>query len=179
MSERRSCNECTLCCKLLPVREINKPANKRCVHQRSIKGCSIYHSDKFPRSCALWSCVWLSDPHAKGLARPDRSHYVIDPSPDFIEIDLRDGTPMHRISVMQVWLDPKHPDAHRDPALRAYLLHRAEHYGQMAIIRYNSRDAFTLIPPNMSDTGEWIEQESRCTNVDHSPAEIIDWQLRD
>jgi hypothetical protein len=171
MTERR-CNECTLCCKLLPVLEINKGANVRCVHQRATKGCAIYRKENFPMSCAVWSCVWLVDPNAKDLSRPDRSHYVIDPSPDYVEVDLQDGSPMTRISVMQVWLDPKFPDAHRDPALRAYLAMRGERFQQMALIRYNSRDAFTLVPPSMSDTGDWIEQPSRCTNVEHSAADI-------
>jgi len=34
-SMNRTCGGCTLCCKLLPVRELKKPANTRCQHQRA------------------------------------------------------------------------------------------------------------------------------------------------
>jgi hypothetical protein len=39
---QRRCGDCQLCCKLLPTREVNKPANTRCQHQRAHKGCAIY-----------------------------------------------------------------------------------------------------------------------------------------
>ena len=38
----RHCGGCTLCCKLIPVEELNKPAGARCKHVRTGKGCSIY-----------------------------------------------------------------------------------------------------------------------------------------
>lgn len=175
----RHCNECTLCCRLLPVRELKKLANMRCQFQHAGKGCMVYHDGKhFPPSCGLWSCAWLAFPDTTmALARPDRSHYVIDPAPDFIEIDPNDGSESYRISALQIWVDPKFPHAHRDPALRAYLLERAERYQQLALIRYSSSEAFVLVPPSMSGEGEWVEQRSNCTMVQHSAAEIVDWEL--
>ena len=77
----RRCGECTLCCKLLPVVELKKKANTPCQFQRSGKGCTVHGTRKQPTSCAIWSCRWLMNEDADELARPDRSHYVIDPSP--------------------------------------------------------------------------------------------------
>lgn len=175
MSERR-CNECTLCCKLLPVRELKKLANTRCEFQRASRGCVVYQDPKkFPRSCGLWSCNWLADPHAKGLHRPDRSHYVIDPSPDYIEIDRNDGSPRERASVLQVWVDPNHKGAYRDPALLDYLQARYARLGQVALIRYSSRDAFVLVPPAASPTGDWYEHRGSTRTEEHSMRDILDF----
>jgi hypothetical protein len=173
----RRCNECTLCCKLLPVKEFNKSANTRCTFQRAGKGCAIHNGRTYPRSCRLWSCGWLIDPKASELARPDRAHYVIDPSPDFVDVRNDATQELIRMSVVQIWIDPKHPAAHRDPALRAYLLERAEHHGQLALIRYNSQDAITLVPPSLSASDEWLEITDRTSTQtdEHTAAEIVQW----
>jgi len=157
-SKVRKCGDCQLCCKLLPVGEIGKPANTRCEHQAHGKGCRVYGTDTMPMSCKLWSCAWLTG-HDTG-ARPDRAHYVVDVLPDYISIQNDETGERIDVPVIQVWVDPKHPDAHRDPALRAFLAERGEH-GVAAIIRYSSQDAFTLFPPAMASDGEWHEERSR------------------
>lgn len=168
VSERR-CNECTLCCKLVPVAELAKPANVRCGFVRAGKGCVVHGSASYPRSCARWACVWLKEPDLP-LPRPDRAHYVIDPFLDFIELECHGQR--ERIDVVQVWVDPKYPDAYRDPALRAYLADRAERLHQAALVRFNSRDALTLFAPPMTTTGEWIEEASGTCGRQHSMREI-------
>ena len=117
----RRCGGCTLCCKLLPVEEIGKHAGERCRHQRWGKGCAVYRRG-LPVSCSLWSCAWLADAGAAGLPRPDRAHYVVDIVADTVRVVPHDGTPPTLLSVIQVWLDPAFPEAHRDPALRAYIV---------------------------------------------------------
>ncbi len=166
----RQCGECTLCCRLLPVSEFNKPANQRCQYQRAGKGCSIYNDR--PKSCRIWSCLWLSDQETKDLARPDRSHYVIDPSPDFIQFaEALDK----RISVIQVWVDPRFPDAHNDPAFRAWVNQRAERTFQAVLIRYSSTDAFVLFPPAMTGDG-WVRSDAIAVGKDHSARETLEAQ---
>jgi hypothetical protein len=152
----RRCGECTLCCKLLPVRELEKGANERCKHQRHGQGCRVYHSPALPTSCKLWSCRWLLEQDTADLSRPDRSHYVIDVMPDHITIvENATGKETH-IEVVQIWLDKNYPDAHRDPALRAYLLRRAEQ-GVAALVRYGEREAVHLFAPPFSADGQWHE----------------------
>ena len=77
----RTCGTCTLCCRVLPIKDLDKPANVRCQHQTAFKGCAIYR--RRPMSCRLWSCRWLVDPTTSDLRRPDRAHYVIDMVPGF------------------------------------------------------------------------------------------------
>jgi hypothetical protein len=160
---RRKCGDCTLCCRLLPVLELKKIGGQRCKHQRHGKGCTVYHQPKrgFPPACALWSCVWLSDPDAAGgMRRPDRTHYVVDIMPDFVVLKYDHGHDDHRVNVVQVWVDPAYPEAHRDPALRAYLAMRGEEDGMAALIRYSETEAWVLFPPALTPDGKWHERGS-------------------
>jgi hypothetical protein len=150
----RSCGECTLCCRLLPVQSLAKPANKRCAHATR-KGCSIY--PKRPWDCRTWSCRWLSDPLAKDLRRPDRTHYVIDVQYDDLVTRNEETGATQKLSMLQVWVDPNRPDAHRDPALRAYLEAMAKRFGVPAVIRYSTTRGFLLIAPSLND-GQWLER---------------------
>jgi hypothetical protein len=152
---KRECGDCQLCCKLLPVSELNKPANKRCEHQRVHHGCLIYASKRMPLSCHVWNCRWLLNNDTADLARPDRARYVIDIMPD--SIVALDGDRVVHIQTVQIWCDPNWPDAHRDPRLRAYLLRRGEE-GIVGQIRFSSSDTIILIPPNMNIEKKWIEK---------------------
>lgn len=173
----RKCGACQLCCKLLPVKAVKKPAGARCIHQKVGKGCALYHTvvgnlKLMPIECHMWTCAWLSQPRARGLPRPDRSGYVVDTMPDYVTVqDGTDGTPV-RIQAVQVWVDPSKPDAHRDPALRAYLEDRAASEGVVAIIRYDHREGFTLVPPSIATDGRWHELASG-VEQQHSVAEIF------
>lgn len=169
-SERR-CGACTLCCKLLPVHDIQKPANQVCKFQRSAKGCTVYRQRGFPTSCALWNCLWLGDDDAADLPRPDHAHYVIDVSPDYIEIIMSSGEVM-RVDVVQIWVDPKHPHAYQDPRLLAWIERRAQRLGHAALIRFDSYRALTLFPPSLSSDGNWHERAGQST-AHHTPADIL------
>jgi hypothetical protein len=76
------------------------------------------------------------------------------------------------VPVIQVWLDPKYPDAHRDPALRALIAKRSENDGCAALIRTNTDDAFVLFPPTISHDGEWHERETAMRVKQHTFEEI-------
>lgn len=172
---KRQCGDCQLCCKLLPVKEINKPATTRCQHQRHGKGCAVYHKPEkgFPWSCAAWSCVWLggADADAAKLSRPDRSHCVIDVMPDFVTAQDPNVGEV-RIPAVQIWADPKYPDCHRDPELRAWLIRRT---GWVGLVRFSGEDAIVLIPPYMMGTGQWLEKRSSNYREDtHSFGQILE-----
>jgi hypothetical protein len=164
-SARRQCGQCTLCCRLLPQAEIAKPANQRCQHQRHT-GCKIY--SKRPHSCRIWSCEWLL---GAPLRRPDFGHFVVDIMPDFITA-TREGEAPQRIPVVQVWVDPRHPDAYNDPGLRAYLAERGESAGMAALIRYSSDEGFVLFPPALTG-GHWVENRDGIRGKQHTAEEVL------
>ena len=125
--------------------EIGKAAGVNCEFQRFLKGCSVY--DKRPHSCRAWSCQWLVE--SKGLKRPDICHYVVDIVPDYITV--KKGKEADQLPCVQVWLDPKHPNAYRDENLLNFLSLE----GKAGLIRLNSEEAFMLFPPSIA--GEWTE----------------------
>lgn len=160
---QRQCGSCELCCRLLPVLSLGKEAGKRCIHQRGVlhtkgPGCAVHHDPRagFPSECGQWDCRWLVDP-SLDAPRPDLAHYVVDIIPDFILArDDRDlpGDEPRKQPVIQIWCDPSYPDAHRDPALRAWL---ETQDGYAALVRYDNIDAIFLIPPRLSSCGTWEE----------------------
>lgn len=169
---KRQCGGCSLCCKLLPVSQISKAAAERCPHQRYTKGCAIYASR--PESCRVWSCQWLlGGDDVRDLPRPDRSHYVIDPMPDFVRLTSDDSAPIE-LPVIQIWLDAGYPDAHRDPALRAYLEMRAKATGMGALVRIaGNNDALGLFAPSISEDRQWHEVTTNFKpEMQHSAADI-------
>lgn len=173
VQRKRHCGGCTLCCRLLPVRSLDKLAGQRCKHQRTTKGCAVY--DRLARvspECKLWSCRWLVEDDTAELSRPDRSHYVIDIMPDFVT--LRDDATgkTEQIQVVQIWVDPRYPDAHRDPALRAYLERRAKE-NIIGLVRWDNERGMALFPPELSADGQWHEKGSNVREHAHSPEELL------
>ncbi len=168
---KRQCGDCSLCCKLLPVPPLNKGANERCVHQRHT-GCRVYHKAGMPPECALWNCRWLVGDDTADQSRPDRSHIVIDVMPDFVT-HVDDAGVSTAIEVIQCWVDPRHPDAHKDAKFRDYLLRQAL-AGKAALIRYSAHDAFTLFAPPFDVNGEWHELHGESINRTHTFGEVVE-----
>lgn len=71
----RRCAQCTACCEVLAVAEIDKPEGERCAHQCR-RGCRIYTTR--PATCRDYSCAWLSG-LGKAADRPDRLGLVLRP----------------------------------------------------------------------------------------------------
>ena len=148
----RQCGECQLCCKILPVKSIGKPALRRCAHARFGKGCAVY--TRRPESCRLWDCLWLRGDDVAELRRPDRLHLIVDMIPDYITLQPHeDPENSTNVGVLQIWADPAAPEAHRDPLFRTWLNRRRE----IAIVRFGSKRAFVLCPPSRSAAGIWEE----------------------
>ena len=143
----RKCGQCTLCCKLTPVPEISKPGGCRCQHQRMGKGCAIYK--KRPMSCRVWSCRWLVEEDTADQRRPDLSHCVIDIMPDFVTMRDNDSGEATQIPVVQIWVDPRFPDAWQAREIMDYI-ERQGNAGFGAIIRFNETDATVVFPPPLS-----------------------------
>jgi hypothetical protein len=169
----RQCGDCQLCCKLLPVRSLDKVAGQKCKHQSHAKGCAVYaRLAMVSPECRLWSCRWLVEDDTADLRRPDRSHYVLDIMPDFVTLRDEATGVAEQVQVVQIWCDPKFPDAHRDPALRAFLERRAKDR-IIGLVRYDNNRGFAIFPPSLSEGGKWIEMPSGGVGPNHSPEELL------
>ena len=63
----RDCGECTVCCTVTHVPELQKPVKVTC--SNCDKGCSIYESR--PKSCRDFACAWLQGDLKEDM-RPDK-----------------------------------------------------------------------------------------------------------
>ena len=70
----RICGQCTACCLILGVVELNKPAHTKCSHCTPGAGCGIY--DTRPKECADFQCGWIQG-FGDEEDRPDRLHAVL------------------------------------------------------------------------------------------------------
>jgi hypothetical protein len=80
----RACGDCTLCCKVMAIEELAKPAGKWCRHCKPGRGCQIY--DSRPGECRDFNCLWLIDQRFGAHWRPNKSKLVLTTSEDGIEV---------------------------------------------------------------------------------------------
>ena len=107
----KQCGPCALCCKIMAVPEIEKPAHQWCQHCKIGIGCAIYEA----RPTACRECVWLQVPAdvLDDQYRPDRLRVVLQRT--------NDGTGL------VACCDPHRPMAWRHPlVLRLLRRHSAE-----------------------------------------------------
>ena len=72
----RGCGSCTLCCKLIGVTELEKPAGEWCKHCEVGKGCKIYAER--PETCSAWHCGWQMLPFLSDVWYPASARMVIN-----------------------------------------------------------------------------------------------------
>ena len=108
---RRTCGECTLCCKLPEIvwrtdppvgrPPLDKPMNTLCSYCVEGKGCTIY-ADR-PLSCAGFQCLWLMGLMPEDL-RPDKVGGYFDVQGPYLLL-LK---------------DPARPDPMADPRVKSW-----------------------------------------------------------
>lgn len=72
----RQCGDCSLCCKVLAIPELEKPKDHWCPNFVAGTGCGIY-TDR-PPSCRNFTCQWLTDPTMGPEWKPSISKLVLD-----------------------------------------------------------------------------------------------------
>lgn len=95
----RSCDGCTICCKLYRVPETGKPEAAWCGDCRPGQGCAI-HAVR-PASCRNFACFWLIEEGVPDDLRPDRCGLAVSFDDDADSV--------------VVMVDPDRPDAWRTP----------------------------------------------------------------
>ena len=102
----KTCGSCTMCCKLMGIAELKKPAWTECVHVAPGIGCRIYQDR--PRSCRQFICGWLLDPGMGPELKPDKCRVIF-----------------HQQSGQNIvaTCDADHPNAWREPNVLEFLRH--------------------------------------------------------
>lgn len=137
----KSCGPCTLCCKVMGVSELEKPAGTQCGHCRPGRGCGIYEAR--PQGCRVFECVWLMDPEMPHRFRPDQTKVVLDQD--------------HGGRRLLARCDPANPLAwKRQPIYGALKGYAADHWGPggRIVMAVAGRRAWLLTPKEDIDLGE-------------------------
>lgn len=89
----RTCGECTLCCKLEKIAEIDKPRNVWCKDCEQGVGCKIY--EQRPNACRTFTCRWLNDLSMTEEMRPDNTHLYAagDPASGYMKVCVDPAAP--------------------------------------------------------------------------------------
>jgi hypothetical protein len=135
----RKCGECSLCCKLLHVEEVPKPAGLWCPHCLKSRGCSIY--DSRPKQCQNFYCGWLSNLDFGDEWHPQRSKMVLFAS--------------GFVNRLGIHVDPGFPSAWRQEPYFSQLKQLArdgiEHQRQVVV--YLKDRAIVILPHDEVDLG--------------------------
>jgi len=78
----RQCGDCSLCCKVLRIPELEKPKDQWCPNFMAGTGCGIY-PDR-PSSCRDFVCRWLVDETMGPEWKPSLCKLVLDTKPGFL-----------------------------------------------------------------------------------------------
>ena len=137
--EGRTCGDCTLCCKLMKIVELDKKEGLWCGHCRPGVGCAAYATR--PSECRSFTCGWLTNPDLDDAWKPNRARMVVT---------LEDEGRM-----VAVHVDPSQPRAWMQPPFYAKLKHwarLAEASDRLVMVRIGSR-ALVVFPDRDVDIG--------------------------
>jgi hypothetical protein len=88
----RECGTCTLCCKVLGIGALGKPAGQWCPHCQPGKGCAVYETR--PEECRTFLCDWLRNEALGPEWKPEKSKIVLASSGKNIIAYVDPSSPM-------------------------------------------------------------------------------------
>jgi hypothetical protein len=135
----RSCDGCTMCCKLYEIPSLAKPENTWCTHCDTGKGCTVYETR--PRECRDFFCHYRIDANVPEHWKPSRCHMAL----------RSDASGTHII----VTVDPKRAAAWREAPyyrdLKAWAANRMPS-GRQVHVRIGGR-VIVVLPDRDVDLG--------------------------
>ena len=141
----RSCDGCTLCCKVMEVKAIAKPGGKWCPHCKTGAGCGIYETR--PLACATYVCGYLTLPELGPEWKPALSRLIV---PSMVT----DGSIIVRV-------DPARPDAWRRQPYYGELQKWARQAlsAQQRVVVYAGGHSIVILPDHAVDLGDVTPDE--------------------
>jgi hypothetical protein len=138
----RGCDGCTLCCKVMAIRGLNKPADSWCQHCEIATGCTIYAER--PAGCRTFNCRYLLDPALGEEWKPSVSKLVIVPGGDRVLVHV----------------DHEHPEAWRREPYYSIIKQWSRHTAGLPVFLRIGRRLIAVYPSReveMSSAGLWPE----------------------
>jgi hypothetical protein len=128
-----------MCCKLLRIEALQKPAHKWCGNCDIGKGCRIY--DSRPEECRAFACSYLVNSSLGPEWRPDRSRLMLTS-------ELQTGR-------LVAYVDPQRPDAWRQDPFHASLRKWSREFlaqGRQVLVDI-ARRTIVIFPDHTVDLG--------------------------
>lgn len=129
-----------LCCKVLYIKDFEKPPGVWCRHAAAGKGCTIYAER--PSSCQTFYCLWMLDGTFGPEWKPERAKFVVSVQPNGVNL--------------LVAVDPGFPNAWTKPPyydrIKSWAREGAEQ-GRFVFVRIGRR-LIVVLPDRDTDIGE-------------------------
>lgn len=134
----KHCGDCTLCCKVMEIEQLGKPAHSWCPHCQPRHGCTIYRER--PTECGAFNCLWLLNDLLDDRWKPNKAKLVLTTSEDGIEVRC----------------DPVFPNAWRRPPYQAQIREWADsgEANDVTVIVIIGRRMILITPAQDFDLGE-------------------------
>ena len=100
----KDCGDCSLCCKLIEVKPLNKPADTWCEHCTK-QSCAIW--EKRPEICKTYNCLWRTTPEMTDDLQPSKCKVAFE---------------VHEEGVAIAHVDVDRPEAWRKPPVIGVIL---------------------------------------------------------
>tara|TARA_R110000772_G_scaffold17946_3_gene49862 strand:+ start:20048 stop:20506 length:459 start_codon:yes stop_codon:yes gene_type:complete len=136
----KECGDCTLCCELLPIGEINKPASVLCGDCVLTKGCSIY--DKRPQSCRDFECSYISSDDMEEDLKPINCNVIFEKVTETVHLAL---------------IHPKDLDAWQAEPVKNYILGLKANGISTIISSYTRAPKYTVVAEGRTKEDIWEE----------------------
>jgi hypothetical protein len=153
----RSCQGCTLCCKLLGIVALDKRRLEWCRHCAPGTGCEIYPSR--PDECRVFHCGYLRDAQIAEHWNPRHSKMVVA---------------YESASRLAIHVDPGRPDAwRREPyfsEIKRWARVAAAQRGQVVV--WQGRDVIVVLPDREKNLGPLRADQLIVTTQKRVPAGI-------
>lgn len=134
-----------MCCKVLLIKELEKPVGRWCRHAVMGKGCGIYEDR--PSVCRSFYCHWMLDPNLGPEWKPEKAKFVLYPD-------------AKKEEVFHVAVDPAFPDAWTKPpffvAIKDWVQEGAER-GRFMVVHIGTR-WIAVLPDRIVELGN-VEED--------------------
>jgi hypothetical protein len=136
----RSCGQCSLCCKLPRIGELDKPAGDWCTHCAPGRGgCKIYQDR--PSECRNFYCAWRLSPELGPEWRPLSSKMVLIRRPQGLLLLVDPGNPT-------AWLEQPYYKQLKDWAVAG-----VSAQPRQQVLVYNKNRVTIILPNKEVDLG--------------------------
>ena len=159
--EQRQCGECSLCCKVLRIPELEKPKDHWCPNFLAGTGCGIY-ADR-PPSCQAFHCAWLTQPSLGPEWKPSVSKMVLANKPNLLMVHVDPGA-------NRPWrTEPYYTDLKR-------LAAQGQKNGTAVLVVERGRN-IAILPDREMDLG-YIDAQARVSFEIVNTANGPEWRVR-